>query len=310
MFKLTRRPRRTVDESHKSRTYPQFFRSNLPAKVLTALGLGTALVVAPLLTPAANNVRPVAAAFAVAGLGLSGDIAFTIPTETVISGSQMLGAPTQAPKQLRVTATAANLRSGPSTKHKRLAQLKQGTILKLLASQTSWHQVSTSAGVTGWIAAKLVASHRVGLQDSDPVAQPAPNTTLPDNAGTEWGRNVAQIALGLVGRAYRYGAAGPRAFDCSGLTMFVYAQAGVAIPHSSKAQYRLGGQRIPNMADLQPGDLVFFANTAGRGISHTAIYVGGGKMVTANSPRQGVQLSRITDSYWRAHWAGGLRVGR
>jgi cell wall-associated NlpC family hydrolase len=62
------------------------------------------------------------------------------------------------------------------------------------------------------------------------------------------------------------------------------------------------------MSDLKPGDLVYYKNTAGRGITHAAIYVGNGMMVTANSPRQGVRLSSIYDSYWRSHWAGGLRV--
>ena len=55
------------------------------------------------------------------------------------------------------------------------------------------------------------------------------------------------------------------------------------------------------------GDLVFFASTAGRGITHVGLYVGGGRMVTANSPRTGVQLQSIHSHYWLSHFAGAIR---
>lgn len=61
------------------------------------------------------------------------------------------------------------------------------------------------------------------------------------------------------------------------------------------------------MDAILPGDLVFFANTAVRGITHISICVGNGKMVTANTPRTGVRLDSIHSSYWRRHWAGGIR---
>ncbi len=123
-------------------------------------------------------------------------------------------------------------------------------------------------------------------------------------------QRAAGLARTLVGRPYRYGATGPRAFDCSGLTLYVYRQFGVELPHKARAQFsERYGKRITSMADLQPGDLVFFRNTAGRGISHAAIYVGGGMMVTANTPRQGVRLASMAESYWRRHWAGGIRPG-
>jgi cell wall-associated NlpC family hydrolase len=99
-------------------------------------------------------------------------------------------------------------------------------------------------------------------------------------------------------------------FDCSGLTLYVYRQLGIQLPHKASAQYsERYGRRIKSIDALIPGDLIFFANTAGRGITHAAIYVGGGNMVTANSPRQGVQLQSIHTSYWRSHWAGGIRPG-
>jgi cell wall-associated NlpC family hydrolase len=61
------------------------------------------------------------------------------------------------------------------------------------------------------------------------------------------------------------------------------------------------------MSSLRAGDIVFFANTAGRGITHVALYVGGGRMITANSPRTGVRYASINTAYWRAHYAGAIR---
>ncbi len=141
-------------------------------------------------------------------------------------------------------------------------------------------------------------------------AAPAPAPAAPSDDLAARGSRASGIARTLVGRAYRYGAAGPRAFDCSGLTLYIYKQLGITLPHKARIQFNTRyGKLIPSMKDLMPGDLVYFKNTAGPGITHAAIYVGDGKMVTANSPRQGVRLSSIYDAYWRKHWAGGIRPG-
>ncbi|MEI5673694.1 MULTISPECIES: C40 family peptidase [unclassified Nocardioides] len=103
------------------------------------------------------------------------------------------------------------------------------------------------------------------------------------------GRAGAAIsyAMAQVGDAYVYGAAGPNAFDCSGLTMMAWAQAGVALPHSSAAQYSSG----PHVAegDLQPGDLVFYYSP----ISHVGMYIGNGLIVHAANPGAGVRVSEL-----------------
>lgn len=141
-------------------------------------------------------------------------------------------------------------------------------------------------------------------------AAPAPAPAAPSDNVAERGLRASQIVRTLVGRAYRYGAAGPGAFDCSGLTLYVYKQLGITLPHKARIQFNTRyGKLIPSMKDLMPGDLVYFKNTAGPGITHAAIYVGDGKMVGASSPRTGVHISSIDDAYWRKHWAGGIRPG-
>ena len=91
-----------------------------------------------------------------------------------------------------------------------------------------------------------------------------------------------QYALKQIGDKYVFGAAGMTTWDCSGLTMRAFQNAGVSLPHSSRAQYSYG--KSVKRSELKAGDLVFF----GRPISHVGIYIGGGKMVHA--PRSGSRV--------------------
>ena len=115
------------------------------------------------------------------------------------------------------------------------------------------------------------------------------------------GRAAAAVsyAMDQVGDAYVYGAAGPDAYDCSGLTMASWAQAGVALPHSSSAQYSSGPQ-VPASA-LQPGDLVFYYSP----ISHVGMYIGNGMIVHAANPSTGVQVAGL----YSMPFSGAVRPG-
>ncbi|MFC7494765.1 MULTISPECIES: C40 family peptidase [unclassified Nocardioides] len=115
------------------------------------------------------------------------------------------------------------------------------------------------------------------------------------------GRAAAAIAYAMsqVGDSYVYGAAGPSAFDCSGLTMMAWGQAGVGLPHSSSAQYG-SGPHI-SMSDLQPGDLVFYYSP----ISHVGMYIGNGMIVHAANPGTGVVVSAVNSM----PYTGAVRPG-
>lgn len=108
------------------------------------------------------------------------------------------------------------------------------------------------------------------------------------NPSTAPRSEVVNIALSKLGAPYKWAASGPNSFDCSGFTMWVYAQVGVALPHSSRAQINVG-QRV-SRENLKPGDLVFF----GRGtIHHVGIYIGGGNYVHAPSTGDVVKISSL-----------------
>lgn len=98
-----------------------------------------------------------------------------------------------------------------------------------------------------------------------------------DNGGTATGQIAVQAALTRIGDPYVWGAAGPGQFDCSGLVMWAFQQAGISLPHSSYAQ-AAGGQPV-SRDQMQPGDVVSYYSDA----SHVGIYIGDGMMVHAST---------------------------
>ena len=213
-----------------------------------------------------------------------------------------------------------NLRQGPATAFAALGQLTKGSRLTLLARHADWFKVRTAKGATGWVSGDVITASAATLkrvaitrdvpaapkqQTAKSAAQGAGERYIP---GSSRGAIAARVALRYVGARYVWGGASPRGFDCSGLVLYAYRQAGLRLPHKARSQFSTRyGARIRSIGALKTGDIVFFANTAGRGITHVAIYVGNGRMVTANSPRSGVLLQSIHTRYWRSHFAGAIR---
>ncbi|CEN85540.1 MAG: NlpC/P60 family protein [Paeniclostridium sordellii] len=138
-----------------------------------------------------------------------------------------------------------------------------------------------------------------------PVEKPAEKPAPPVN-NTNAASAVVNMAYSKLGSPYVWGAEGPNTFDCSGLTSYVFRNAaGVSLPRTSGSQYGVGTS--VSKANLQPGDLVFFA-TGGGGISHVGIYVGGGQMIHAPQTGDVVKVSNINSSYWQNTYVGAKRV--
>jgi cell wall-associated NlpC family hydrolase len=126
-----------------------------------------------------------------------------------------------------------------------------------------------------------------------PAPQPTPQPAPPAPAG---GASAAvAFARDQIGEPYRWGAAGPDAWDCSGLTMGAWSAGGRSLPHYSVAQYE---QSTPiSAAQLQPGDLVFWGSSSSpSSIYHVALYAGGGQIIHA--PRTGRPVTEESMYYW------------
>lgn len=107
-----------------------------------------------------------------------------------------------------------------------------------------------------------------------------------------------RYAMGKLGRPYVWGAAGPSTFDCSGLTMWAYAQVGISLPHYTGSQWTAGVHI--SRSQLQPGDLVFFYSD----LHHMGMYIGGDKMIHAPHTGDVIKISPMGNR----PFAGGVRV--
>jgi peptidoglycan DL-endopeptidase CwlO len=152
-------------------------------------------------------------------------------------------------------------------------------------------------------------AQRVALQQQQAPAAALSSTVAPvgSSDSTSSGpapppthSSVVAIAERYLGVPYSWGGASPSGFDCSGLVMYVFAQVGVSLPHSSYAQYGMG---TPVSRDqLQPGDLVFFD-----GLGHVGIYVGGGSFIHAPHTGDVVKISSIS-GWYASTYVGARRI--
>jgi hypothetical protein len=144
------------------------------------------------------------------------------------------------------------------------------------------------AALASQAGAELLSSTSLQFTPKGGIPAPLPTTTV----ALKW-------AFAELGKPYVWGATGPNSFDCSGLTQFVWRQAGVNIPRVASAQY---AWTIPvPLSQLLPGDLVFYGTTD---IHHVGIYIGDGLMINAPHTGTVVQVSSI----WWSDLAGFGRV--
>jgi cell wall-associated NlpC family hydrolase len=152
-------------------------------------------------------------------------------------------------------------------------------------------------GVLSHISVGL-AGFALAAWGSTPVARAEVGSGVADRA--------ASHAAKLVGKPYRFGGSTPSGgFDCSGLVLFSFRQAGVLLPRSTEGQLR-DSTRV-RISNLRRGDLLFF-NQDGKKNSHVGIYLGNGKFVHAPSSGKQVRINRLDSPYWKKHFSEARRV--
>ncbi len=150
-------------------------------------------------------------------------------------------------------------------------------------------------------AARAAAARRAAATLSLAISQPPPPSPalVPTPAVGGQGEAAVHAAESQLGVPYVWAGATPGVgFDCSGLTMWAWAQAGVSLPHSAQAQY--DSIEHVSLSDLQPGDLIFYAS--GGYIYHVIMYIGGGEAIQAEETGTVIQVTPV--------WPGAYGAGR
>jgi cell wall-associated NlpC family hydrolase len=184
-----------------------------------------------------------------------------------------------------------------------------------------WYGIDYT-GIKGWVLGEHLARSGVtpaAVPTAQPSASPsaAPRTTPSPTPSPvaqpvsvppagDRGQTIITVAQKYLGAPYVYGGTTPAGWDCSGFVGYIYKEAaGISLPRSAAQQYRVGTPIA--VGQEQPGDIVFFADTFGPGITHNGIAIGGGRFIHARSEGYGTVINSLTDAYWSQHYVGARR---
>lgn len=225
----------------------------------------------------------------------------------------------------KIVGSRVNLRSGPATSYSVTAVSSNGDKCYIIGLNNGWYKVIYNGRIC------YIRSDYVSLTEIPYENQASPNspkffrrgksTGVAPSAGaltgstasgsgsasaTITGSQILAEAQNYLGVPYVSGGASPSGFDCSGLVYYVLKQLGYSPYRTVPDLYQQG--TAVSKSSLQAGDLVFFANTAGSGLSHVGIYAGNGQFIHAPNSRSTVSYSDLTSGYWAEHYYGARRI--
>ncbi len=182
-----------------------------------------------------------------------------------------------------VNTDGLNVRDQASTDSAVLTQVPKGEELEYVETLDGWVGVSIDDQVA------YVSSDYVTVEEKLDTA--ITMTELLYGVGVSDVRvELVEYAKTALGNPYVWGGTSlTKGADCSGFVLSVYKKFGIKLSHSSSAQSK-EGTKI-SASELQPGDLIFYANSSGT-INHVALYIGGGRVIHASSPSTGIKISK------------------
>lgn len=239
---------------------------------------------------------------------------YCVTGETAVELAREVGS-----RMATVNTTTLYVRTEPSIDAPRLGMVPEGEDFLVLDETDGWIKINMEEG-DGWVSKDYVeirtefveaeskaeeearlakeAEERRKAQEAarasqaaqqQQTQQPAGNTDYTVGDGSELGVAVAEYALQFVGNPYVYGGTSlTNGADCSGFVLSVYANFGVSLPHSSKAD-RSQGYAVDGIENAQPGDLICYSG-------HVALYIGNGQIVHASNSRTGIIVSNVNYS--------------
>ena len=189
-----------------------------------------------------------------------------------------------------------NIREEQSTDSDVVGKIRKDAICEVVSIEDEWCEIE-SGEIKGYISSEyLLTGEKANEKAEALMAEGVELATAITLMEYRYGKGVTDIQMEIcefarqfVGNPYRWGGTSlTNGADCSGFTLSVYANYGVSLPHSSKAQANCG-TRI-DLSELQPGDLVFYG---GSNIHHVAMYIGNGQVVHAQSTNTGIVVSSM-----------------
>ena len=228
----------------------------------------------------------------------------------------------------KVTGSAVNMRSGPSTSYRVVSVASKGDKCYIIGLNDGWYKVIYGSNIC-YIRSDYLELTEIPYENADSANSPkfyrlgkttgvAPSAAALNGgsagnsnsesapSGSATGAQIVAEAKKYLGIPYVYGGASPSGFDCSGFVYYVLKQFGYSPYRTPADQYRMG--TYVSKANLQPGDIVFFAGTYASGISHVGIYVGNGQFIHSPNSRSTVSYADLTSGYWAQHYYGARRV--
>lgn len=246
----------------------------------------------------------------------SGSVTGYVKAEYCVTGEDAVSLAREVGTRLAtVTTTTLYVRTEPTTESKVLSMVPGGDDFLVLDETDEWAKINVEEG-DGWVSKEYLEIHtefveaesreeeeaRLAKEEEErkkareaarkkqaansqsTTQSTAQSTTYAVGEGSELGKSVAEYALQFVGNPYVYGGSSlTNGTDCSGFVMSVYANFGVSLPHSSKAD-RTQGSAVDGLANAQPGDIICYSG-------HVALYIGNGQIVHASNAKTGIIVS-------------------
>lgn len=217
----------------------------------------------------------------------SGDVTGYVSSEYLLTGEAALAKAEEVKQTVAtVTTTTLYVREEPNTD------------CTIITSMPIGEELEVVEVLDGWV--KINVDSDEGYVSSDYVEVSTELTKAMTMTEVRYGQGVSDVRVSMVqyatqfvGNPYVWGGTSlTHGADCSGFVLSVYANYGISLPHSSRAQANCGS--TISASEAKPGDLFFYGN--GKSINHVAIYIGNGQVVHASSPKSGIKIS---SAYYR-----------
>ncbi|MCM3663676.1 NlpC/P60 family protein [Mesobacillus subterraneus] len=191
---------------------------------------------------------------------------------------------------VKINSGTLNVRKTPSTSAGVVTKLSKGQEITVSSQSKGWAKI-TAKGKQGYVSSKFIA----------PKTNAAKKQLAVSNANYK--AKAISVAKSNLGVKYLWAGYTPKGFDCSGLVNYSYGKSGISLPRTAAEMYTKGTK----VTSYQPGDLLFYATSGGKKVTHVAIYIGNGQMIHSATSK-GVSIASLNNSYWKNRFIGAKRI--